>query len=173
MERNISRGLGKYSHVLLSATFGIVAIAEAVRLGLKFEGEDFISGPGGYMMVVGAFLILFALIGTAAVLVGLRRSGEPGRTVKIDTGSAASSEAPADAARIRKSIFSFVFCVLYVLLIQFLGFTIASLFYLAGNLWLLQNPLRRIVLTCVFMFPILAFGLPLIGMSVPKGVFGI
>ena len=167
MENNRVRGIGAYSHVLLSATFGIVAIAEAIRLGILHADESFITGPGGYMMVVGISLIIFALIGTFTVSFDRRRSAT------AIVSSVKPDQSPADRARLRKVVLSFLFCVLYVLLIQFLGFAIASLLYLAANLWLLQNPVRRIVFTCFVMFPILIFGLPLIGLSVPKGIFGI
>lgn len=167
MEDNKVRGIGAYSHVLLSAAFGLIAMAESLRLGILHKDETFITGPGGYMMVVGVFLIIFSIIGTVAVCLGRRRyTNGILSSVKPD-------QSPVDKDRFRKVVLSFLFCVLYVLLIQFLGFAIASLLYLAVNLWLLQNPVRRIVFTCLVMLPILVFGLPLIGLSVPKGIFGI
>jgi len=161
------RSVRPYSHVLLSAAFGIVAIVEALRLGRTYDSEAFITGPGGYMMVVGICLVIFALIGVVAGFIGQRSREKPASSnVEHDL-------AYTDRSRRWKVVWSFVFCVLYVLLIQWLGFAIATLLYLAGNLWLLQNPVRRIVMTCLIMLPILIFGLPLIGLSVPKGIFGI
>lgn len=167
MVDNKVRGIGRYSHIVLSGVFGIVAIAEALRLGKRYDSEAFITGPGGYMMVVGISLITFALIGVAVGFIRQRRHAN------VALPSRKHDQPQADRSRLLKVVWSFLFCLLYVVLIQWLGFALASILYLAGNLWLLNNPVRRIVLTCLVMLPILIFGLPLIGLSVPKGIFGI
>ncbi len=183
MNKNSSSWLGKYSHLLLAGVFGSIAIVEAIRVGVKYTSESFIAGPGGYMMVVGVGMVGFSLIGAIAGLCGWlrrdyrrRRSNSDMVPVSSQADKAepdAGGKLPKDSSRLWKTCLSFLLCVGYVLLIKPLGFTIASLLYLAVNLWLLQNPVRRILFTCVVMFPILSFGLPIVGISVPKGIFGV
>ena len=183
MNKNISNWLGKYSHLLLAGVFGIIAIAEAIRVGVKYTSESFIAGPGGYMMVVGAGMVCFSLMGAIAGLWGwLRRDYHrlirksdlvPASLPDVQLESEESGKLPINSSRLWKTCLSFLLCIVYVILIKPLGFTIASLLYLAINLWLLQNPVRRILVTCIVMFPILSFCLPLVGISVPKGIFGV
>jgi low temperature requirement protein LtrA len=166
--------LRKYSHLVLTATLGVIAIAEGIRIGTQFTAETFIAGPGGYMTVVGIALFSFALVGALSTLGENNRhkrtQNELG-ALDIDTNTPPTKTAEAIAhSRILR--LSFLLCVGYVLLIKPLGFTIASLLYLGASLWLLKNPLRRTLLTCIIMFPILFFGLPAIGISVPRGPFG-
>lgn len=170
--REAGRFLRKYSHLLLIAVLGILAMVEGIRIGTQFAAETFIAGPGGYMTVIGVALCCFALIGTlGARFEHNRRKRTQDELAALDA-STTPAKTPETSGHTRTLRLSFLLCVGYVLLIKPLGFTIASLLYLAASLWLLKNPLRRILLTCLFMFPILFFGLPAIGISVPRGLFG-
>ena len=175
--------LAKFSHVLLSGALGAVAIAEAIRLGNYDQSDSFIIGPGGYMMAVGISLVCFSCIGGIGSLIARSRS-RPSRSVPSvpkDPNSSPTTQTQSERrelaqrgfSRMVKPIVSFLLCVGYILLIKPMGFTFATLLFLAAGLWLLENPFRRIVFTCIVMFPILAFGLPLIGLSMPKGILGL
>ncbi len=175
--------LANFSHVLLSGALGAVAIAEAIRLGFYDQSDSFIVGPGGYMMVVGVGLVCFSCIGGVGGLIARSRSRpspsissvakDPKSPQPARAQSGRGGGGEKDYSRAVKPIASFLLCIGFILLIKPIGFTFATLLYLAASLWLLENPFRRIVLTCVAMFPILAFGLPLIGLSMPKGILGL
>lgn len=175
--------LAKFSHVLLSGALGAVAIAEAIRLGNYDKSDSFIIGPGGYMMAVGISLVCFSCIGGIGGLIAWSRSRPSPSISSVPKDPISPQPARAqsergggeqkDYSRMVKPIVSFLLCLGYILLIKPMGFTFATLLFLAAGLWLLENPFRRIALTCIVMFPILAFGLPLIGLSMPKGILGL
>jgi low temperature requirement protein LtrA len=175
-KRGTGNLLRRYGHLPLIAAFGVLAVVEGIRIGTQFTAETFIAGPGGYMTVIGVALCCFALIGVLGATAGRtrrKRTQDELAALDTDTDTVTTPEKSAEAiAHSRTLRLSFLLCVVYVLLIKPLGFTIASLLYLAASLWFLKNPLRRTLLTCIIMFPILFFGLPAIGISVPRGPFG-
>lgn len=177
------RNVSALAHLPLAGILGVVGAAEGIRLGIASPGEDFITGPGGYMTVVGSGLLLFAVLGAIASVLRRARGGGtdtsrggsvPTPLSDAETGRSHDVKAAGVGGLSRPTLvrLSFAFCVVYVLLIRPLGFTLASLLYLAAGLVLLGNPVRRIVVTCLAMLPILYFGLPLAGISVPRGIFG-
>ena len=181
--RNLIGFLTTFSHVLLSGVFGAIAIAEAIRLGNYDQSDSFVTGPGGYMLIVGVGLVCFSCIGGIGGLIARSRSRASHSIPSVPRGPISPQPAqaqsgqgegrPRDYSTMVKPAASFLLCVGFILLIKPMGFTFATLLYLAASLWLLENPFRRIALTCVVMFPILAFGLPLIGLSMPKGILGL
>ena len=146
---------------------------EGVRVGLKDTGPGYFSGPGGYLTIIGSALILFGLIEVIKQVVKAEKREDP--VVSEDIGEPWFSNItfrPSKITPTNKMRYSFILCIVYVLLIRPLGFTIASLVYLGANFWLLENKVRTIILTIVVMFFILRYGLPAMGLSVPKGIFG-
>ena len=169
-------------YVLLVCILGMIGIMEGLRVDAKISSASFLSGPGGYLTIIGISLLLFGFIDIIRqMIIGLSRN----KVGKLEGESmAAESQSKTgtgftftfDRNKMNpttKMRLTFTLCVLYVLLIQPLGFTIASLLYLMVNFWLLSNKNKTIAFTIVIMFIILRFGLPAMGLSVPKGLFGI
>ncbi len=155
-----------YSHIFITTLLGVIALAEGYRLGMAFENESFIAGPGGYIFIIGAALTLFSSVMVVKAVISRKTPVEG--TSEI----AKKAQTPEQTRRLKQMRLSFVLCVLYVVLIKPLGFAIASIVYLASSLALLRNSLKTTLITCAVMIPVLYFGLPAIGISVPKGIFG-
>ena len=180
--RRIGAGAGKYAYLVLVAACGVLAVVESQRLRRDFESSSFLTGPGGYLMIVGIVLLFFA------ALEGLSLAAKGRRAVVAQTIVPATEEAVAAAPDDEKRDvepagrglsnkwrmrLSFVCCVIFVLLIEPLGFTLASLAFLAVNLLLLGNGKVSILVTLGVVFLILHFGAPAIGLSLPKGILGL
>jgi hypothetical protein len=172
----------RYVYPVLLTACGSLAFFESLRLKSDFDSGDFLSGPGGYLMIVGIVLLCFAAFETLR-LARKRRQGDGGVRVAPATeevGRAASEDEEksektvghieADRRRMR---LSFMFCAFFVLLIEPMGFTLASLVYLAANLLLLGNGKLVTFVTLCVVFMLLHFGAPAIGLSLPKGLLGL
>jgi hypothetical protein len=165
-------------YVLLVCTLGVVGIIEGLRVDAKVQSASFLSGPGGYLTIIGISLLLFGIIDIIRQLILRHTSKRVPDVARMDNTQG------ADRTRIHLTLdrssmgptmkmqLSYVLCVVYVLLIRPLGFTVATILYLVANLWVLSNKTKTIVFTAIVMFFILRFGLPAMGLSVPKGIFG-
>ena len=49
-------------YVLLVCTLGVVGIIEGLRVDAKVQSASFLSGPGGYLTIIGISLLLFGII---------------------------------------------------------------------------------------------------------------
>lgn len=169
-------------YVLLVCILGIMGILEGLRVDAQISSANFLSGPGGYLTIVGISVLLFGFIDIIRQIIG----GLSQEKIRKPEGESKRAESKSETSTAfvftlnrskmtptMKMRLTYALCVLYVLLIQPLGFTIASLLYLMVNFWLLSNKNKTIALTIIIMFFILRFGLPSMGLSVPKGIFGI
>lgn len=164
-------------YTIILAVLGLLATIEGVKVGVSYGG-NFWSGPGGYLTIIGCVLLFFALVDS---ILGDRNKGK-GPPVAMHEQQEILPPPSAnhwqlivkrhEMTPVIKMRLTLILCILYILLIQPLGFVIASLVYLALNMWLLNNPTKSIVSTLVVLFCILRYGLPLMGLSIPKGIFG-
>ena len=171
-ESKIKRVLQSYLHIVIAIFLGLIAILEGIRLRHELPYESFISGPGGYVFIVGIALLLFSLMS----IINLQRKSlkEKSKNDKCQSGqeSMQGNLAAGKPQNLFPTCLSFLLCIIYVALIKPLGFTLASIFYLASSLLLLRNSKKITILTCIVMIPILYLGFPAIGISVPKGILG-
>jgi hypothetical protein len=139
---------------------GFLILMEAYRLaGLpKLRDKAFGEGPAGYMTAIGFLLIGFAFW---EVIEGLR----PGR-------AQASSPEKAGNPISRKIWLTAVCMVLFLALVPFLGFILASGCFLGGAMRLLGCTLRSILLTIGIYCGCLYWMVPLLGLSLPRGFLG-
>ena len=68
---------------------------------------------------------------------------------------------------------SFGLLIVYTVLVKPLGFSIASTLYLGANLRILSNSWKSTIITSVIILVALLFGAPAMGLSLPRGIFGI
>lgn len=174
--------LKREGYVVLISLLGILGIAEGLRVDATVRSANFLSGPGGYLTIIGISLLLFGIIDIIRQLI-MRQREHLSQRSQMDHDEATRIATfdwkgllTLDRSRMTPNVkmrLSFILCIFYVLIIQPLGFTIATIIYLVANFWLLSNKTKTILFTVVVMFIILRFGLPAMGLSVPKGLFGI
>ncbi len=169
--RRAGRLAARFGYFALVAVCGAAALVEGLRIGRLRRTAEFLSGPGGYIMILGVVLLLFAAIELAAQLGRTaRRSAVGGPPPEAGAGREVSQGAAAGGRR--RMQLTFVMCVVYVLLVRPLGFTLASLLYLTANLLLLGNRPAVMAATVAVVFVILRFGAPAIGLYLPRGLLG-
>lgn len=160
------------SYVVLVIVLGSLGVYEGVRVGIKDTGPGYFSGPGGYLTIIGSSLVLFGLIDILTQVLRKEKNEKVEESVTVsESWTSNITWKPSEITPTNKMRYSYILCIVYVLLINPLGFTIASLVFLATNFWLLENKYRTIITTIVVMFFILRYGLPAMGLSVPKGIF--
>jgi len=163
----------RFGYLVLLTGCGALALYESLRIRRSYQTGEFLAGPGGYVMVIGVALLLFAL-GELAVQIrqGVRRRGSespaPGVRAAADPGT---EDLGRRGAR-RKMQLTFLLCALYVLLMKPLGFTLASVASLVANLLLLGNRVAVTAATAAVVFVVLRFGVPAIGLYLPRGWLG-
>lgn len=161
----------RYGYLALVGACAAAALVESLRIRRSYHAAEFLAGPGGYVMILGVVLLFFALAELAAQIRRSVRGGGAGGTA---TEAAAGGQDPSDRAAggRRKMQLTFALCVVYVLLVGPLGFTLASLLYLTVNLLLLGNSPKVTAATVGVILVILRFGAPAIGLYLPKGLLG-
>ncbi|MFA7109099.1 MAG: tripartite tricarboxylate transporter TctB family protein [Sphaerochaetaceae bacterium] len=158
-----------FSFILL--VVGLITILESVRLTQKHLPKNWLASSGGFMMIIGAIILLLFLFDLTSSIkkcvLGLKKMEvEP----EIKKKEAKGVE---DKANLMKMLYSFALLGVYTIIIRPLGFPIASTIYIGVNLWLLKNPLLRTIITVVVIFIVLTFGAPAFGLSLPRGFLGI
>lgn len=168
-ESKIKRVLQSYLHIVIAIFLGLIAILEGIRLRHELPYESFISGPGGYVFIVGIALLLFSLMS----IINLQGKSlkEKSKNDKCQSG-----KNPCRVIWLQVSLKPFSdmleFFALHYLCSSHQTFGIyisIHFFYLASSLLLLRNSKKITILTCIVMIPILYLGFPAIGISVPKG----
>ena len=134
---------------------GILILVEAHRLaGLpKLRDKGFWEGPAGYMTAVGCLLIGFAVW---EMVEGLRRA------------QASSPEKTGDSIS-GKIWLTGVCMILFLVLVPFLGFILASGGFLAAVMRLLGCTVRSILIAACAYCGSLYWMVPLLGLSLPRG----
>lgn len=170
----------KYLHLLLLLAAGGTAVLESIRITKKYQPENWLSGPSGFMMILGCLLLallVFELL-SRGVKALLRRRGQAARAEEEARPAAEESEPDQTKAQtddtkyIRNMICSFAMLIGYTLLIKPAGFALASALYLTGNLLLLKNSLKTTLITVGVILLFLLFGAPVLGISFPRGLLG-
>ena len=138
---------------------GLLTFIEAHRLaGLpKLREVGLSEGPVGYMMAIGSLLIGFSLW---EIIAGLRQRD------KVASKSASTSPS-------RKIWITIIYMIFFLLLVPLLGFVLASGCFLAADLRLLGCTVKAITITVFFYCGGLFWLVPLLGLSLPRGILGI
>ena len=146
---------------VLWAVPGLLTLTEAHRLaGLpKFQVVSLVEGPIGYMTAIGSLLIGFSLW---EIICGLIQRADP-----------VSSRAKTKISVSGKIWVILLFMILFLLLIPFLGFVLGSGFFLAAALLLLGCTVKVTIVTDLCYCGGLYWMVPLLGLSLPRGVLGI
>jgi len=158
-----------FSFILL--VVGLITVLESMRLTRKHVQTNWLASSGGFMMIIGALILLLFLIDLTSSIkkcvIGLKKmETEPDIKAKEAMGT-------EDKANLMRMLYSFALLGVYTIIIRPLGFPIASTIYIGVNLWLLKNPLLRTIITVVVIFIVLTFGAPAFGLSLPRGFLGI
>ena len=153
----------KTEPLILAALWGIpglLTLMEARRLaGLpKFRDKGLLEGPAGYMTALGVLLIGFALW----EVIGRLRQGSVNDSSPGKEGESLSG----------KIWITVLYMVLFLALVPFLGFILASGCFLAGAMHLLGCTVRSILITVGIYSGSLYWMVPLLGLSLPRGFLG-
>lgn len=155
---------GKGEYYLFAALWaipGLVTLIEAYRLaGLpRLREVSLTEGPVGYMIGIGLFLLAFSIW---EIITGLRHEAPK-----------APFQANAGAFFSRKIWFALFYMILFLILIPFLGFVLSSGVFLATALVLLGCSSRTAIITVLCYCGGLYWLVPLLGLSLPRGIWGI
>lgn len=154
---------GKKESYVLAALWGIpglLTLLEAYRLSNlpKLRDKGLLEGPTGYMMAIGVLLIGFAL---GEAIGGFRQDPaqfSPGTNKGIPFS--------------RKIWFTVLYMVVFLALLPFLGFVLASGCFLGGAMRLLGCTVKSIAITVCVYCGGLYWMVPLLGLSLPRGFLG-
>lgn len=150
--------------VVLAA--GGIAVIESNRLTEKYPQDNWFAGPSGFMMIIGIILLVLFVI---ELFKGLK-------TMRVELSKEQCNEkkelSEEEKGFVKDMIISFAMVCIYIIVIRYLGFALASTLYLVANLILLKNPKLRIIITAVVIFLLLLYGAPLAGISLPRGYLG-
>lgn len=167
----ISIVLDKMAFPLFMFVTGVIAIFESIRLTEKYVDGDWLSGPSSFMMILGLLILAICFIETVKSVFQIKSDLK-----KMDEHAAATIEdeekSDEEKGYIKDMIISFAMVLVYIFIIKYIGFALATVIYLAANLMLLKNPVLRVVLTVVVILALLLWGAPAMGISLPRGFLG-
>ncbi|HPY45950.1 MAG TPA: tripartite tricarboxylate transporter TctB family protein [Sphaerochaeta sp.] len=166
----ISIVLDKMAFPLFMFVTGVIAVFESIRLTEKYVDGDWLSGPSSFMMILGLIILAICFIETVKSVFQIRSDLK-----KLnDTVATRENEEKSDEEKgyIKDMIISFAMVLVYIFIIRYTGFALATVIYLAANLMLLKNPVLRVVLTVVVILALLLWGAPAMGISLPRGFLG-
>lgn len=145
----------------LWAVPGLLTLIEAHRLaGLpRLRGVSLMEGPVGYMIAIGSLLMVFSIW---EIVTGMRQG-----PVQVPL------KANAVTFLSKKICFTVLYMILFLLLIPILGFVMASGFFLATSLVLLGCTVKVTIITVLCYCGGLYWMVPLLGLSLPRGIWGI
>ena len=140
---------------------GLLTLIEAYRLaGLpKLQGTSLTEGPVGYMICLGSLLTGFSLW---EIITGLRQGPARAPSGK-STGTSFSG----------RIWFTIAYMILFLAMVPILGFILASGIFLVGTLRLLGCSVSVVALTVSCYCGGLYWMVPLLGLSLPRGILGI
>mgnify|MGYP000926067303 CR=1 FL=1 len=164
--------LDRMAFPLFMFVTGVIAVLESNRLTEKYVDGDWLSGPSSFMMILGLLILAICFIETVRSVFQIRSDLK-----KIDEHVVATKEdqekSDEEKGYIKDMIISFAMVLVYIFIIRYTGFALATVIYLAANLTLLKNPIVRIVLTVVVILALLLWGAPAMGISLPRGFLGL
>jgi len=147
-----------YVYALLWGVPGLLILYETYRLLQKPKHADFYAGPVGYMSGVGLLLMGFCIW---EIIAGLKNGTQKTRsTVRTNQN-------------IKKVLFCIVYMVLFLVLTPILGFILASGIFLGACMHLLRCGLIETIITVIIYCGSFYLFLPSLGISLPRGIWGI
>jgi len=161
MEPSYKSRLEYFLFAILWGAPGLLTLMEAYRLAHlpRLHEVNLFEGPVGYMLGIGSLLLGFSIW---EIILGLRH-----KTIKLPPKS-------KQVAILSKKIYlSILFMILFLILVPILGFVLASGFFLALTLRLLGCKAKVIIITILFYCGGLYWLVPLLGLSLPRGIYGI
>lgn len=168
--------LRKYWYFLLLLAAGSLSIGESIRITNKYEPKEWITGPSGFIMILGLLLIALLLF---EILMNVLRAKKRAKKqaaecVKEDVVAASDADETDENEKLytRNMWLSFGMLIVYTLLIKVLGFALSSALYLTLNLLLLKNSWKSTLITVAVILVFLLFVAPLLSMSFPRGLLG-
>lgn len=181
---SLSGLLRKYWYFLLLLAAGSLAIGESIRITNKYEPSHWLSGPSGFVMILGIAFIALLVFEAIAVAARSKKQAKKQATEEtvvceepekqsIEAEVAPSEEQVAQQKLHNRNMWlSFGMLIVYTLLIKILGFALSSAVYLVLNLLLLKNNWKVTIITVAAILLFLLFGAPALSMSFPRGIFG-
>lgn len=158
MENGKDRKGQFYVYAALWGVPGLLILCESYRLLQKPKQADFFIGPAGYMTGVGLLLMGFCIW---EIMAGLKTRAQKTKS----TGRSSQN--------IKKVFACIAFMVLFLVLTPFLGFILASGIFLGACMRLLRCGLIEIIITVTIYCGSFYLFLPYLGISLPRGIWGI
>lgn len=182
---SITDFLWKYWYILLLLAAGCLSIRESIRITNKYEPSHWLSGPSGFIMIVGLALIALLLFEVISSTLRARRRAEKKQLeeqpvmaegiedVENKEDSARPQEKTAEEKLHNRNMWlSFGLLIVYTMFIKTIGFALSSALYLVLDLLLLKNGWKTTVITVIAILAFLLYGAPALSMSFPRGIFG-
>ena len=175
--------LRRYWYFLLLIAAGSLAIGESIRITKKYHPSNWLTGPSGFIMILGLVLVALLLFEIMMSILRAKRRAKKRASQQVSLQEVQEQEASAPAEEAsedkeeklytRNMWLSFGLLIVYTLLIKVLGFAISSALYLLVNLLLLKNSWKTTLITVAVILIFLLFVAPMLSMSFPRGLFGI
>lgn len=167
------RLLESFGLPVLYAVCGVLALVEAIRIQNKLQVDNFFAGPSGYMTILGVILLLLFI---PEIKNGIKKYNRLIQKAaqdaeKVKTEEEVEEEKTEKANSKRMWVF-FIMMLLYVAIMKYLGFFISTIIFLVASLYYLGNKWKSILFTTLIIGIFLYF-CPQIGITLPKGIFGI
>ena len=165
--------LDRVAFPLFMLVSGGIAIIESNRLDRKYPQEDWWSGPSSFMKILGFIMLVLCLVEAVKAVLGIRKDIRKMREQEAAAESGQKAEKDAkDKEYTKVMLISFAMVLVYIFIIKYTGFALATVIYLTANLVLLKNPPLRIAITAVVILALLLWGAPAMGISLPRGFLG-
>lgn len=182
----------EYTHFILLLIVGSLAVYESIRITSMYSIKDWLSGPSGFVMIIG-FLLLFLSFIEGLALIRLKRRKM--QVLPLQASVAATLDAlpvlsdkdlkyskvredikeqfvQEDSRNTLNLIISYVLLIVYVITLKPLGFTLSTALYMTSSLLLLKNSWTLTAVTVMVLVAWIMFGAPAMGLSLPRGIFG-
>jgi len=147
-----------YVYAMLWGVPGLLILCEIYRILQRPKQVDFYTGPVGYMCGVGLLLMGFCIW---EIIAGLK-NGTPKTRSTVQT-----------SRNTKKVFFCIAYMALFLVLSPILGFILASGIFLGACMRLLSCGLIEIVITVIVYCGSFYLFLPYLGISLPRGIWGI
>lgn len=163
----ITEKIKGYAYFVLLLVLGMLTVSESLRITANYTIKDWLSGPSGFMMIVGCAILFLALV-EGLSLVKARKAKQPAPPFVTSSDTAL----PAENRNRLNLVLTYILLIVYALTIKPLGFTISTAIYITLNMLLLKNSWLLTLITVALIIICTMFGAPLMGLSLPRGIFG-
>lgn len=165
--------LDRMAFPLFMLVAGGIAVIESNRLDKKYPQDNWWSGPSSFMRILGLIMLALCCVEVVKAVLGIRKEIRKMQQCEAEAEPTQKAEKETSTKEYTKvMLISFAMVLVYIFIIRYTGFALATVLYLTANLILLKNPPLRIAITAVVILALLLWGAPAMGISLPRGFLG-